>query len=1255
MTGRDDVPPARQCTLPSCHREAIDTDRDGQLSERHLKKLDEGVNSADESPSENPSEALDNETDTQEGDGVTAREKGANAGTSDDKTPNRGGCGTPHAHAADEPAYPDAITRREWWVAWILDGVERKRPVAPWQTGHAYPVEWRADLDGDERPEVDFETAKRWVDFPLADLGLALPDDALSDTLRLGIILPVDRPPRDERIVLIDWDDVRDPATDEIHPVAAEFIDKHGGYVEVSRSGEGLHQFVFGGLRHRDKFIAPIDTDAFVGDDLPQVEIYDGGRHVAMTGEHVDGTDADVVDGQDCIDDIVSEFAGAELDAGHRTYDPATGATPTDDETSDASGVDSPVPEPEPCDYQGPPIEELREQCPPDRSLAYHAVVEAFCDGYAGVLNWRLEGAAAALGQREDRTVEEVVDDLRGAGRDGGSAGYDKKTPGRVTYDHKRAARGEYAPASYETLASWGVLPSEFADRMADDDTTANSVDAVAPIAFERLDVLAAPERKRYARKRGLDIPSTSDARDRLRDAIFREFRSENRTVLDAPTALGKSHTVATIPWLSYPDVTGNAPVVHLHATREARDDAAGKTNAASRSTGRVLKGRTECCPVAAGDHDPEPDAPPDEQPDPVVTIDGTAAKEWFDHLCDEKGLPFSTAHAIARERNDQGLEALPCCEEEGADCRAITQWDGIPRDTDGDPAVDVIHATHQFAYVPSLRSHTNVVLDERPDYTETFTDAGTPETETGRVRRMVTAYLREIGAPVATWEAFVSLARLEFDGHTSDAIQERDALDDAIGTEPSQEWYVTDPDAHALAPDLTKAIWQALRWESPDENNRRSTKVFHEPPRLDTSDGDSYGGTWLAVVIDEENTIQTVRTTPDFSQARSVVGLDAHPSMPMWQLNAGPEMDGSARDAVLDPHERRLWRRYERGLTVAQIGDATRPRSGPSAREWMNDDRVRAIIDQLREHYGDDFATAITTQQVEDAVATLLDNADVNDPETMHYGEEKSRNDFADEPAGYVYGCMDAGDDMILNAIAELGLDAQASRVDPNDVDDPGNSHCGTCSGDGCHSCNDTGRKREKGRTFDGPDADTAHAVLESVRESHVAQAAGRYARNPDDPESAAVVYVHTDAAPAGFVDLRVPGVEWLATPLQREIVDALTRRPSATTRKLADDVDCSKEHVRETLSRLETHELVERRSGAGDHGADVYHDTDATDALVDLGETTNEPLPGYSRWSLAIHDRDASSSGDTGDRAAGESVATDGGVSTGGDPPPR
>ncbi len=91
----------------------------------------------------------------------------------------------------------------------------------------------------------------------------------------------------------------------------------------------------------------------------------------------------------------------------------------------------------------------------------------------------------------------------------------------------------------------------------------------------------------------------------------------------------------------------------------------------------------------------------------------------------------------------------------------------------------------------------------------------------------------------------------------------------------------------------------------------------------------------------------------------------------------------------------------------------------------------------------------------------------------------------------------------------------------------------------------------------------------------------------------------------------METPGVEWLATDLQREILDELTDRPTATTREIADAVDCSKEHVRETLGRLVEQDLVARTEGTGDHGADEYRGDDVTDALAGLGAERNHQRP--------------------------------------------
>jgi hypothetical protein len=328
------------------------------------------------------------------------------------------------------------------------------------------------------------------------------------------------------------------------------------------------------------------------------------------------------------------------------------------------------------------------------------------------------------------------------------------------------------------------------------------------------------------------------------------------------------------------------------------------------------------------------------------------------------------------------------------------------------------------------------------------------------------------------------------------------------------------------------------------------------------------------------------------------VIGLDAHPTPSLWQLNTRPNIQV---DPLLDTDERRLWRHFERGLSVIQVGDDTRP-AGKDGKYAKRDRGREPFVRHLREHFGSEFATAITDSHSEAQLRSLLEQAGV-DPEaigTMHFGEERSRNDFAGESVGAVLGCIDAGDDYVLDALAELGLDASPET----DIDDEGEEF------------------RAYGREFVGTDDDTAAALVASVRETHVAQAAGRYARNADDPDDTGTVFVRTDAIPVGFADYRVAGVEHVAGEKQRAVAEAAREHPGATARdlrehasdRLAGDGSVSKSHVSKTLAALLERRGIQRRRGTGAYGGDQWHADGLTDAAVtgdvDLGKLQDRVL---------------------------------------------
>ena len=726
----------------------------------------------------------------------------------------------------------------------------------------------------------------------------------------------------------------------------------------------------------------------------------------------------------------------------------------------------------------------------------------------------------------------------------------------------------------------------------------------VSALPIAQLDALSPEKRRRAARKRGLSWPTTDEARDQLFDTLADTLRHEDDRIVDASTSLGKSYTVASARWGAREDLTGGRPVVHLSATRNARDEAA---QAANEDGGEYirLRSRHEACPIAAGDHDPEAAAEDDRI---VVTVNGEPASEWIDGMCNTeggKGLPFSVAHRHLETHNDQGLDTLPCRADGG--CEAIQQYERL---REGDHPLVI--ATHNFAHIPGLRTRTNVVIDEEPDFSV--------DLSTDRVRRAVSAYLREIEAPVSTWEAFIQLAR--HDGRTGDAAVEREALQSALDTEPSRDWYLEHPDAHTLAPALARAVFHA----EARPNGRRFGKSPHQPPRLDADARESEGWNreWVSVVLDDTNEVRSVRTVPDLSAARSVVGLDAHPALPVWQANTLPWIQSTA---VLTGEARQLWRRYERGLRVVQVGDATRPLTSG---EYFDGRGVQAVAEHLRDEYGADFRTAITAKSVEERLENELKHAGVDSPDLMHYGDVKSRNDFDGESVGLVNGCIDPGDGPILDLVAELGLDAEPKRADAPC------EHCGApdeapeTAGDGCPECNGTGWKRAHGREFVGEDADTAQSILAAVRENQVAQAAGRYARAPDDPEDTATVFVRTDATPPEFADVHVPGVEWVYTDTQEEVVEVLRdcERPTSTL-DVADEADVSKRHVHRTLKRLADHGTVQAFEGAGRNGATLYAESGLPNSgVVDLTDEDGEVVTDHVRapytWSVTIANPD-------------------------------
>ena len=670
---------------------------------------------------------------------------------------------------------------------------------------------------------------------------------------------------------------------------------------------------------------------------------------------------------------------------------------------------------------------------------------------------------------------------------------------------------------------------------------------------------------------------STDVVRSRLTEKMREVMAQENHVLIPAVTASGKSTNGATTPWSDL-DVTGGEPVIHLHSTTAARDDAVAKSEDAGVSY-RVLKGRDEVCETAAGEHD-----------DVVDTPDGTPASEWIDHQCGSgAGSTLSTVHARLEECN--GGE-LPC-----ASCEAKTQYDGIPRDDDGNPAVDVIHATHAFAYVPSLIDDANVIIDEQPDFSSEVGKQG--EFTQQRIQEMVAAWLKHIGAYTKTWEHFVRQAKNDLD-----KLEEELKADNDV--EP--EWFIENTEAHALAPAITEALYDALSSPS-DANGRHSATVTYDLTRFGKIDVDDfrYSRTRVTVVIDQNNRVQKVWNVPELGNARSVTCLDAWPSMPEFHQNVGDRL-GDVE--LMFDGERERWRRFERGLEVIQIGEAARPAGSEYAVDnYFSPDQVRVVIEWLRTVFGEEFRSVIAPRRVEESVQEMMDDVGIEEPDewTMHQGEEKSRNDFRTEPVGFVTNCIDPGDDYVLDLLAARGLDATPEMVE-----------CLACKGDGCRKCDGRGGQRVPGRGFEGPDADKAQEILDGLRANRTNQCVGRWARKPGQEDVRSLVFVRTNTVADALVDKTVPD-PWVFGDKQRAAIDYLRDHPKATLKETKEEVEpqfangATKEGVRKTFEKLIEHGVAERSEGTGAYGADEYRLTSPVpvDGLVKYPELNRRGSP--------------------------------------------
>jgi len=612
---------------------------------------------------------------------------------------------------------------------------------------------------------------------------------------------------------------------------------------------------------------------------------------------------------------------------------------------------------------------------------------------------------------------------------------------------------------------------------------------------------------------------TTDEARDRLKNTLFSALGSEENTVIDAPTSLGKSHLLATTAWRQYPEITGSGLVIHIHQTRDARDEAVRRSEETDGVSHHLLEGREDACPVARGDYD-----------DQINALQGFRPSEWLDHMCDVRGFGFGSAHNKLDNKR-----YLPCTSD--GHCPSFKQWWKDLQD-DGEPQVDVVHMTANFAYVEELIDGANVVFDERPDYSLSL-----DTTQREQIRDSISNLLQYRSDGEYSVSDILS---------TNTTADQKSAISELLTEEISRDWYFEYDETHRLAREISLAMLNAEEMFSHELQGENGEKEF-SCRRIGEYDG-------VEVVLDGKDKIRHIHRRPDLSAARCIIGLDAFPTVYRWRLNT---IDGLQCEEVLSSEERRIWRRNERGLKIVQLGEDTRSYTTGWG-DGAGEERAKAVIYALKEKYGNDFRTSITSKAVKGDVRQQMKAAGIENPKMMHYGAQNSRNDFESETVGLLVGCIDPGDKNILDLLALGGKKAWPEYIQ-------------TEGGE---------LTRATGRPFLGSDADIATELLESVRESNIAQAAGRYARKPDSDHSSATVYVWSDACPDPHTD-DVISVSYHSLTDKRQEMIRLLHNGCHTARGLQEATGLNKSSIIYCLDQFHRQGFVDKSEGAAKYGA--------------------------------------------------------------------
>jgi biotin operon repressor len=556
---------------------------------------------------------------------------------------------------------------------------------------------------------------------------------------------------------------------------------------------------------------------------------------------------------------------------------------------------------------------------------------------------------------------------------------------------------------------------------------------------------------------------------------------------------------------------------LHLHTTKAARDYAAKLSKTAGLSV-FVFRGSHDLCPMAQGKYD-------------YLKIRGQKLSEFIKNECKGKGNSFQFVHRLIQKE----LPNCPCSEG----CKYESQWTEFYEALENEE-YDIIHATTRFVHVPELVTGNVIIFDEYPTYSF--------ELDQDSLRQGVNPLLHEVSDGKYTIERLMEALRTD----DRDTIAD---ISDIVSPFVKNREKIGE-NGHRQSLDMLRAL---LKVEKVTETTRVGMSGN------------------IRIALDELNNVTEVIQLPDLSEAHCVIGFDAHPAPLAWQIQTGLKLPIKK---ILTPEEERSWRVNTRRLRIVQVGESIRSYTGGWSSSQAKED-VEATIRTIHRKYDKEFFAVICPKSIKTDVHQIMESAGVENPEILHYGELKSRNDFSDARVGLVIGCISVSDKEVFRYLGYLGFTPVPEVTDGGG---PG-----------------------RGRVFIGRYADAAEELRESVRSDNVAQAVGRFSRRVHDTEDTdgATVYVLTSVLPEEVVDEKVPGVVRRVTKTQRKLEELVAESDGPVTgREVEEELEISRRHALELLDELSDAGITSKSEGTGKYGATEYiYTSGSLKPAVDLG----------------------------------------------------